>query len=233
MSFSTPIALLLLLTLPYFLWLGRPQGNWARGRRITALVLRALIVILLSLALAGLQVVSAADRLAVVFLIDASDSMPPETVDEARVYVESVIQDMRPDDQAAIVVFGSDAVVERAMSSVREVPELRSDVLATNTDLAEAIRLGMALFPPGSARRMVILSDGLANTGDAEGAARLAAASDVEVVAVPFNAIEGAEIVITDVDVPTRLNIGQVFDLTVTVESAVETGATLIVTGGG
>ena len=47
MAFTYPYALLALLLLPYFLWLGRPRGAWARTRAITALVLRALIVILL------------------------------------------------------------------------------------------------------------------------------------------------------------------------------------------
>jgi Mg-chelatase subunit ChlD len=233
MTLTYPIALLGLLTLPYFLWLGRPRGAWARVRAVLALLLRALIVILLVLALAGLQVVKAADRLAVVFLIDASDSMSAPTVEAARQYAANAIGRMGPQDEAAIVVFGSDALVERPMSPVREVGPLESEVLPLNTDLAEAIRLGMALYPPGAARRMVILSDGLANVGDAEQAARLAAASGVEVVALPFAAMQGSEVLVTDVDAPTRLNQGQVFDLTVTVESNVETTALLRVIGAG
>lgn len=232
MTLTYPLALLGLLTIPYFLWLGRPKG-WARGRAIAALVLRLLLALSLILGLAGLQIVKAADRLAVVFLIDASDSMSAPTVEAARQYVEESLRHMGSQDQAAIVVFGSDAVVERPMSVGREVGPLESEVLRLNTDLAEAIRLGMALFPPGAARRMVILSDGLANVGDAEQAARLAAASGVEIVAVPFAALEGPEVLVTDVDTPTRMNEGQVFDLTVTVESNLETTALLRVTGAG
>ncbi len=233
MTLTYPIALLGLLTLPYFLWLGRPRGAWARGRQIAALALRALIVILLVLSLAGLEVVQAGQGLAVVFLVDASDSMPPAAVEAAREYVADSLRTMRPGDQAAIVLFGSDALVERPMSPVREVGPFESEVLPLNTDLAEAIRLGLALYPPGMARRMVVLSDGLANVGDAAEAARLAAASGVEIVAVPFAATPGPEVLITGVDVPTRLNEGQVFDVTVTVESSVETDAILRILGGG
>ncbi|HEC24191.1 MAG TPA: VWA domain-containing protein [Chloroflexi bacterium] len=233
MTLSYPVALLGLLTLPYFLWLGRPRGVWARGRAWAALALRGLIVILLVLALAGLQLVRATDSLAVVFLIDASDSMSAPTVEAARQFAQEAIRTMRPGDQAAIIVFGSDALVERPMSPAREVGPLESQVVPLHTDLAEAIRLALALYPPGAARRMVILSDGLANTGDAESAARLAAASGVQIVAVPFSAIQGPEVLIADVDAPTRLNEGQVFDLTVTVESNVETTAILRVMSGG
>lgn len=233
MILTYPLALLGLLALPYFLWLGRPAGMWARARSWVALALRLLIVVLLVLALAGLQIVSASDRLAVVFLIDASDSMPPQAVEAARQYAADAIGRMQPDDQAAIIVFGSDALVERPMSGSHETGPLESKVIPLNTDLAEAIRLGMALFPPGAARRMVILSDGLANTGDAESAARLAAASGVQIVAVPVSAAQGSEVLITGVDAPTRMSKGQTFDLVVTVESTLQTNAVLRVIGGG
>lgn len=233
MAFTYPYALLALLLLPYFLWLGRPRGAWARSRSITALILRGLIVILLVLSLAGLQIVRSADQLAVVFLIDASDSMPDSAVEAARQYAEDAISRMGPNDQAAIIVFGSDALVERPMSSVKDLGPIESEALPLNTDMAEAIRLGMALFPPGSARRMVILSDGLANVGNTEQAARLASASGVQIHAVPFTALAGDEILITDVRVPTRLNEGQTFDITVTVESNLATEALLRIVSAG
>lgn len=232
MIFTNPLALLALLALPLILWLGWPRGAWGRGRKIAALVLRTLIVLALVLGLAGLQLVQAADRLAVVFLIDASDSMPPEGVEAARQYAQDAIRAMRPTDEAAVVVFGTDALVERPMSPARELGPLESEVLPLHTDLAEAIRLAMALYPPGAARRMVILSDGLANVGDAEEAARLAAAAGIQIVAVPYAATLGPEVLVTDVDMPTRLNENQQFDLTVVVESSAETEALLRIIGG-
>jgi len=233
MSFSYPIALVILLALPYFLWLGRPRGAWARGRAWAAFALRALIVILLTLALAGLQITQASNRLAVVFLIDGSDSMSPQGVETARKYAADTIATMQPDDSAAIIVFGSDALVERPMSGSKEVGPIQSKVITLNTNLAGAIRLGMALFPPGSARRMVILSDGLPNVGDAEAAARLAAASGVQIVSVPYTTIQGSEVLVTAVDAPTRLNEGQTFNLDVTIEATAPTDAILRIIGGG
>src|SRR5512139_1863583 len=146
MSFATPLALLVLLLLPYFLWLGRPRGIWARGRVWAALILRGLIILLLTLALAGLQLVSRSDKLAVVFLIDGSASMSPQAVETARQYAADSIAKLQPDDQAAIIVFGSDALVERPMSGSHDVGPIESRVIPLNTDLAEAIRLGMALY---------------------------------------------------------------------------------------
>src|SRR5688572_14178158 len=98
MTFTYPYALLGLLALPYFLWLGKPRGGWARGRTLTALILRGLIVLCLILSLAGLEIVRAADKLAVVFLIDASDSMSDTSVEAARQYVAEAMQRMGQND---------------------------------------------------------------------------------------------------------------------------------------
>jgi len=233
LALSYPLALIGLLTLPLLLWWGWPRSGLARARALTALALRTLMVTALVLALAGLQLVTAADRLAVVFLVDASDSMPPAAVEASRAFIAQSLRSMRADDEAAIVLFGSDALVERPMSPLREVGPFESQVNPLHTDLAEAIRLALALYPSGAARRMVILSDGLANVGDAEQAARLAAASGVQIVAVPSTPVSGPEVLVTAVDVPTRLAQGQVFDLVVTVESSAQTAAILRVISAG
>ena len=76
MQLTAPhFALLLLLLLPIVWIIGFPRHAFRRRRDISSLILRSLIIVLLVLALAGIQNVQAVDRLAVVFLVDASDSM--------------------------------------------------------------------------------------------------------------------------------------------------------------
>ena len=182
MNFTTPLALLLLLTIPYFFWLGQPRrAGGRRWRDWASLALRILIMLLLILSLAGTQLVRAADELAVVFLVDASDSISPTQAETAESYIRTALESMTPNDQAAVILFGANALVERPMSGLAELAPVSSVPQALQTDIAEAIRLGMALFPAGSARRLVILSDGTATVGDANEAARLAANSGVEI----------------------------------------------------
>jgi Mg-chelatase subunit ChlD len=144
------------------------------------------IVLCVILALAGLEIARPSDQLVVVFLIDASDSMSDEAKGLATDYVRQALRNMGPDDQAAIVVLGGEALVERAMSSSRELTSLTSVPNTGQTNLADAIRLGLALYPAGAARRMIILSDGAQTIGDAEEAARFAADSGVEISTLPF-----------------------------------------------
>lgn len=233
MTFTTPILLLLLVLLPILGWIGRPARGSARRREIISLALRVIIVLFVILALAGMAIARPSDQLAVVFLIDGSDSMSREAKELALDYAQQAIKNMGVDDQAAVVVFGGEALVERAMSSSRELGALTSIPNTGQTNLADAIRLGLALYPPGAARRMIILSDGAQTIGDAEEAARFAAASGVEIVTLPFVMQPGAEAMITSVEASARLRSGERFDLRVSLEAAQAMNATLRVLADG
>ncbi len=235
MNFTAPLALLLLLALPYFIWLGRPRaGALYRRRDWISLGLRLLIMILLALSLAGSQIVRAADELAVIFLIDASDSVSPAQKEEAEAFVREAIESMGPNDQAGVILFGANALVERPLSGLAELAPVRSVPQTLHTDLAEAIRLGMALFPAGSARRIVILSDGAATLGNTLEAAQLAAGSGIEVSVVPLTRPGApAEAWVAAVDAPTRVSEGETITVQVTAESTVDMPATLRVIAGG
>ncbi|MBN8635359.1 MAG: VWA domain-containing protein [Anaerolineae bacterium] len=232
MTFSFPLALLLLLVIPVVIYIGRPRVAFRRGRDLASLILRTAILLLLILALAGAQAAQAADKLAVVFLVDMSDSVGG--TDRQIDFMREALQAMRPEDEAAIVAFGANALVERPMSSVREITPLRSTPLTGNTDLQEAISLGLALFPADAAKRIVILSDGLQTVGDAEIAARRAAATGVEISFVPFTRVEQVpEVLVSDVRVPTSVGAGQLFDLSLTVTAEAATPAAITVFAGG
>jgi uncharacterized membrane protein len=235
MNFTTPLALLLLLFIPYFIWLGRPSRyGRSRWRDWASLVVRVLIIALLTLSLAGTQIVRAADELAVVFLVDASDSIRPEQAAQAEEFVRAAVETMGVNDETAVILFGANALVERPMSGLAELAPITSVPQPLHTDLAEAIRLGLALFPAGSARRMVILSDGAATLGDTEAAAKLAASSGVEIDYVPLPRPTGsAEVLLTSVNAPTRIVQGETFRIEVTAESTTDTPAALRILAGG
>ncbi len=232
MKFSNPLFLLLLLLGPLVIWLGWPRLGPGRFRAWSSLLIRSLIFLSLVFSIAGLEVVQAANSLAVVFLIDASDSIPSNARADAAQWVQDAMQSMQPEDQAAIIVFGGDALVERPMRPSRELASFTSVPNSFNTDLSEAIRLALALFPPNSARRIVILSDGVETVGDARSVARLAAANGVDIMVRPFTYQRDREILITAVGAPTRMRSGDEFDLEVTIESTLNTQVELRVFSG-
>ncbi|MBN1812090.1 MAG: VWA domain-containing protein [Anaerolineae bacterium] len=239
MAFTQPLFLLLLIILPYFVYLGWPKGRYGRGRAWAALVLRCLIVLFAILSLAGVQSVHGGDELAVVFLVDVSDSVSEAEQEQALAFVEETVAALRSDDRAALVLFGADALVERPMmAGVDELGEIASIPRTYQTDLEGAIRLGMALFPAGAARRMVILSDGLPTLGEAEQAVHLARSQGIRVDVLPLSpplaggGEGGVEAWLSSLTAPDRLHQGEEFTLVVTARATDDVDAVLTVLAG-
>jgi Ca-activated chloride channel homolog len=240
MQLSEPKALILLLTIPLVIGLGilsiraRPRD---RGRIGAGTLVRSLILALITFALAGLQWVSATGPLSVVFLVDQSASVSQATHDAAVRYVQSALQAMGPDDRAGVVLFGERAVVARAISGDRDwqpfgADALRADALrempaTTATNIADAIQAGLALFPEGGSRRLVLLSDGAETVGGAVEQARLAGQAGVQLSVVPLGIESRNEVAIDRVISPETIPAGQQFDIRVLVKSTSERTATV------
>lgn len=222
MSFTAPAALFLLLVLVPLAWLGWPRLPFRRARDTMALALRTVIVVLIVLALAGVQSVRPADRLAIAFLVDTSDSVGGAAQATQIAFVRDAVAALRPVDQAAVIAFGADALVERPLTAapaLADLAVLRSTPQAGNTDLEEAISLALAILPADAARRIVILGDGEQTVGDALSAARRAAAQNVEIGFVPYRRAPSPEIQLADVRVPATVSAGQSFDIALTIEA--------------
>lgn len=233
MTVLKPAALLLLIIIPLVTYIGWPRNRFRRTRDSVSLLLRAVIIALVVFGLANVQVVRSTDTLAVVFLVDVSDSMDTASREAATEYIQDTLAHMQPSDLAGVIAFGADAQVARSMSPARDLGPIRVTPQSGNTNLAAAIRLGLALFPGDAARRMVILSDGQPTIGDTMAAAQLAAAADVEISYVPYTRAATPEIQVRDVVVPTVLNEDQEFNLTVTIVSEQDTRATITVLASG
>lgn len=236
LSFVRPGLLWLLLAIPFTVAVGllgrRPA---ARDRRFWAgLAVRCALLTLLVLSLAGAQLRLPADSLTAVFLLDASDSVSPEEQARGEAIIREALQAMSGRDRAAVVVFGRDALVERLASPERTLADLASVPLTTRTNVAGALQLAMALFPDEGAKRLVLLSDGRQNLGEALTQAELAAARGIELTFVPLGQADaGVEVRLEALDAPADVRQRQGFDLAVTVNSTAPMNAVLRVMGDG
>lgn len=233
MIFTTPIAFFLLLIIPVVLYIGWPRQRFRRTRDIVSIVLRVSIITLVVMALSGAQIVRSADNLAVIFLVDASDSVGTQATEAALEQVREVMGSMGDNDLAGVILFGEDAQVERMVTPNRELGVIRAAPETGNSNLAAAIRLALALFPGDAAQRIVIMSDGQPTMGDAEAQAQLAAASGVEISYIPLVREPAPDVRMTRLEAPERVSEGQQFDLTMTIESDEATDARVDIFAGG
>jgi hypothetical protein len=119
MRFAFPLALLLTLVLIPVLGMGWPARGLTHRREILSLILRVGIILCLIFSLAGMEIVRAGRELAVIFLVDVSDSMPEAAIQDAMQFVRDAVAEMPQDGsaQAGVIVFGGEALVERPLSA--------------------------------------------------------------------------------------------------------------------
>ena len=229
LAFIHPQALWLLLLLPLTAGLAllgprRPT----RARFWSALGLRLALLTMIVLALAGIQLRTPADTLTTVFVLDFSDSLPPEAQARGEDFIRAAVREMPAGDQAAIVVFAEDALVEQLPGEHRALPEIASLPVRTRTNIADALQLALALFPAEGAKRIVLLSDGRENLGHAIEQAELAAAHGVELTYVPVGGAAGeAEALLESLTAPASVREGQNFTLRAGVQASQAMGAEL------
>ncbi|HWT77231.1 MAG TPA: vWA domain-containing protein, partial [Candidatus Methylomirabilis sp.] len=198
---------LLLLLLEGVLYHREAQGHWP----LPAAVARALVLLLLLLGLTRVGVHRVTEQFNVLFLLDASDSIPLETRVKARQYVEEAIKAAGPRDRYGVVVFGGSPVLETPVGTgpLETKPPLLAD--SRTTDIGAAIKLALAAFPQEGAKRIVLLSDGNENLGDAREAARRARNEGVDIYSVPLKSDREAEPLVENLVVPPEVKFGESF----------------------
>ena len=222
-SIGAPLALLLLPVLLAVVVLlhAASRRRLGRGRRRAALAVRILLLSALVGALAGLQLVLPVDRLAVVYVVDMSDSVGNAGREEALAYLRESLAARKDEDIAGIVAFGGDALVERLPAELAEIDRLASTPVREATDVGAALRLAGALFPDGAQKRIVLLSDGNDTTGSGQTEAALAAARGIQVQTHLTGLAGGDEVLVERVAAPSTARLGEAISVTADVTSTV------------
>lgn len=223
LGFEHPIYLWLLLALPVLWYVGfRSLGVLGKTRRVFALALRTLVWTVLVFALAGVQLVRVSDVITVMYVLDQSESIPAAKRQVMLDYVVRNVKrhrDSRRGDKAGIIVFGRDASIEippfddeirlRRLESLMD----RSDA----TNLESALNLAQATMPDDTARRIVVVTDGNENLGQARKLVARVAAAGIGIDVVPVMLSANSEVLVEKMDLPTDIRKGQPFEARIVV----------------
>lgn len=188
--FDQPALLwLVLLAVPLLILGLRTLRGMDPVRRATTLALRTVLLVLIVAMLAGPHAVREHDHLTVIGLIDISGSVqrfadlprvPDQygsqtNIDYLRWWFREATSLRVPDDRFGLVAFDGQAIAVSAPTGGEYVDDNLDMPMMEGTNIAEAIRLGLAMFPGDTGRRLVLASDGNETIGDALEAARHAA----------------------------------------------------------
>lgn len=209
-----------LIALPWIiLWSiksGIPMARWKRG---TILAIRLIVTLLVLLALAGMQWLRPVEGMNVVYLLDRSESLSPAQKQQSLAYVQRTLKRMQNGDRAGVVVFGSDAAIELRVLEQNALPQVQSVIDASRSDLEAAIRLGTATFPETGQKRLILLSDGNENLGDALAAMRSSLNLDVSMDVFPMGSRTEGDASIQRLGLPSNVKEGSLFEVNVFAQS--------------
>ena len=169
---------------PAFLWLALPCVAFAlaswwwldtmdRLRRAVVVGLRLMLLVCLLVMLAGPRTVREHNNLTVIGVLDLSGSVkrfaqlpaPPElgrrsNVEYLRAWFRRATQTKAPDDRFGLIVFDGTATVISVPVTGRYIDDNLDVNVLEGTNIAEAVRLALAMFPADTAKRIVLVSDG-------------------------------------------------------------------------
>jgi Ca-activated chloride channel family protein len=225
---ARPEALWLLLLVPLLAVIGFWLGVRRNRIRAAALVWRTAVVALLAIGLAEPLLASGAGAGGAVFVVDRSESIGSEARDVADRWLEDALAAAPSGRRATIVEFGAKPVLTVPPGAASEVAggvggdtsgQDQEPLDPAFTDISAALGLGRAL-PLGGGRRLVLVSDGGENIGQAIDQAAQAAAEGVPIDVVALPGVSAADLRVDGVAAPASAWEGE----PVSVLAGVETG---------
>ena len=223
-SFGNPWWLILLpLVLPPLVWSSyRSLAGLGPVRRALAILLRAAVITLIVLALAELQTVWRSDRLATIFLLDVSNSVPPISRSSAFDYVTDGVKEAAEERPGRPGGLRQGAQGRSSAGGRRAQPDRHRKHGSTseNTDIGAAVKLALASFPEDTARRIVVLSDGNENRGNLFEQGLTAKALGIQVDVLPIEYFYDREVLVEKVSIPPDVKKGETVNIDVVIRAS-------------
>ncbi|MEM7230513.1 MAG: VWA domain-containing protein, partial [Planctomycetota bacterium] len=226
--------LLLLLIVPIVLMARRSIAGLGRVKAYSALVLRIVVVLLLTVALTEPHLVRRGEGVTTTIILDRSQSVPLSLKADSVAFLRQAAQAKEEDeDRVAVITVARDA-------SISAMPDENSRVTTgiepgdlTATNLASAVRLALAIMPDDTANRIVLASDGNETVDSVLAAADLARANDVPVDIMLLEYEHRNEVTFDRIIAPARARMGQTVNLKLVMRGQSETEGRITLTMNG
>ncbi|MFS1519095.1 VWA domain-containing protein [Bacillus sp. SCS-151] len=232
MGLELKYPLLLLLFIPAIMtivFFAKDRTQLGKIEKVSVITLRSIIYTLLILALTVPTILYPINGVTTVFVVDRSASVGQQE-NKMVGAVEDAVDKKEVEDRYGIVSVADNASVVRSISekplNTTQLPVMEK----TNyTNLAEGIQLASSMLS-NAGGRVVVLTDGNENVGDALQATKFAAQQGIEIDVMPFAPATKTDVAIESLEVPSTLYVGEQAKLSIDIESNQDLNATLQIT---
>ena len=231
-DFRAPLFLMLLAVIPVLIFVQRrARLSTAKWRKRVTFFLRGAALLCAILALANLHRTHREQRLAIVFLIDASESIQPTQYEEVSEQIDAAVAKLKPTDKFGIISFAREAVVLLEVRQKQDQPTeiasivsrktlVKQTIRRDGTDMLTALKRAIALLPDNYHQRIILFSDGIHNAGGTslKSYIPLLSASNVEILTTPLGTLNDA-VRVVQLQMPSQARKGQRFEVGAVIET--------------
>lgn len=218
--FTRPKWFLLMFLMPWIWWLFVAGYSGIFGfRALAVLWIRLAIFGIFIMLLAEPRAVRKNDTLAVMYVLDISDSIGKKAIGYGLEYVATTAQKRPEKDKAGLIVFGRDAAAELPPKVAFPLEAINSKVNRDGTDIAKALSLAEAMLPSEENGRIVLISDGTATQGSLNEVLKELKARKIEVDVLPIEYDFNQEVWLEKLELPRFVKRGETYEATVILSS--------------
>jgi uncharacterized membrane protein len=229
--FGQPWWLLAGLVVVPMVWLARRNlAALGTARRMAALGLRVLVVLLLVALLARPMLVHKSRGATVIAVLDRSQSIPAALGEAALNYLSRAATVGATGNQLAVVDVAEAASISKLPSTDTSIRKRNTTLTGRQSRLASGIEMALAIAPPDTAIRIVLASEGNETEGDLKEAAKTAAANGIPIDVLPLRYRYDSEVLFKRVAAPPRARRGQTVSLRFILNSTARVRGKLLLT---
>ncbi len=225
---------LLLLAIPAvlaLLWIEQKSSHpMPSARKRMLLVVRALLVMMALVALAGPARVVQSGKRSLVMVLDLSQSLGADGAKSVVARAVAIQAQLPRDVECSFVTLGDEpAVLPPEMKLESSAPLIAwQEKHGRDSDYGKAVGFAAALFPAGTSRHILLIGDGHETRGSLLESAKDAAAAGIRLHAAPVSGPKKPDIRVRELAPSrSRLHEGASLKLRVVVESTVDGSGTL------
>lgn len=225
-----PLALLLLIPLAaYIWWIAKATPRLAGARKIAAISVRALLLLIVVSLIAGLQPYREISQRNVVFVADRSASVNLDAL--IGEWIANAWENKNTEDFGGILSMGANSVIDKTLSdgglATTDAYRFRTEPGGDYSDLSKSLQLAAAMLRDKGGGKIVLLSDGEENNGNARRSARLLADAGIGVDVLHLPSAQTRDVSVEELTVPSALGQGETFTLEVALQSTFSGEATV------
>ena len=213
-NFGQPWWLLGSILLVPIVWMAiRNLNSLTPVRRWCAIILRCIVVLLLVILLARPNLTRKSKNLTVIIVLDRSQSISQELQEKSLEYLANALGKSIQPNQVAVVDIAEAASISKLPTTDVNLKQRNTTLNGGQTKLEAGIEMALAIAPPNTAVRILLVTEGNETAGDLKAAALTAAANNIPIDILPIQYQYKNEVVFKRLVAPSKARSSQTVSL--------------------